>query len=436
MGRLAKLGMEIEKMFARLLDLGEEWRMVAVSFEETRKEFTMKVEETERLWKGESFRQGGPVRCYDHVEPRKWRHLNVFGCECVIECRLPRGQQADGAVYRVIPPWEGKNKHFTKEFEAFALALMREMPVSRAGDILGEWDKRMWAMLHMHVEAARVEISMEAVRVVGADEMSRSKGHHYVTVFADMEARKVLFATTGKDAATWERFRQDLEVHGGKAAAIEEISMDMSPAYIKGAAEQCPEATVVFDKFHVIFNANGAVNEVRKLERKNGAAETREQLKGSMWLFRKNPENWNERDWERYDRIDLESLRTGQAYSMRIALQNIYEKATGKIAARRRFKEWITWVRKAASRAKDALLMPMHRLTDMIESHLDGIVAHWERKTTNAYMEGLNSVFSAVKQKARGYRTERYLINMLYFVAGKLPIPMSTYNGKPLQISH
>ena len=428
--------MEIEKTFSRLLELGEEWRMVGVHFEEAQRMVLLKVEETSGLWPAESLRAGGPVNCYDHVEPMRWRHLNVFNCECVIECRLPRGKRADGTVYRVTPPWEGKNKHFTKEFEAFALALMREMPVNRAGEILGERDGRMWSMVHRHVEAARATVSMADVRAVGVDEMSRRKGHHYVSVFADMEKRKVLFATEGKDAETWQGFREDLEVHGGKAASIEEVSMDMSPAYIKGVREQCPQASVVFDKFHVVFNANEAVNRVRKLERKKGTDQNRQQLEGTLWLFRKNPENWNDHDWERYDRIDLESLRTGQAYSMRLTLQNIYEKATSKIAARRRFKIWITWIRKAASRAKDGLLMPMCRLADMVERHLDGIVAYWDRRTTNAYMEALSSVFSAVKRKARGYRTSFYLINMLYFVAGKLPIPMASYSAQPLQVSH
>ena len=428
--------MEIEKTFSRLLELGEEWRMVGVHFEEAQRMFLLKVEETSGLWPAESLRAGGPVNCYDHVEPMRWRHLNVFNCECVIECRLPRGKRVDGTVYRVTPPWEGKNKHFTKEFEAFALALMREMPVNRAGEILGERDGRMWSMVHRHVEAARATVSMADVRAVGVDEMSRRKGHHYVSVFADMEKRKVLFATEGKDAETWQVFRGDLEAHGGKAASIEEVSMDMSPAYIKGVREQCPQASVVFDKFHVVFNANEAVNRVRKLERKKGTDQNRQQLEGTLWLFRKNPENWNDHDWERYDRIDLESLRTGQAYSMRLTLQNIYEKATSKIAARRRFKTWITWIRKAASRAKDGLLMPMCRLADMVERHLDGIVAYWDRRTTNAYMEALSSVFSAVKRKARGYRTSFYLINMLYFVAGKLPIPMASYSAQPLQVSH
>ncbi len=40
--------------------------------------------------------------------------------------------------------------------------------------------------------------------------------------------------------------------------------------------------------------------------------------------------------------------------------------------------------------------------------------------TTNAFLEGLNSVFSAVKRKARGFRSTKNLITMLYFTAGHL----------------
>ncbi len=36
---------------------------------------------------------------------------------------------------------------------------------------------------------------------------------------------------------------------------------------------------------------------------------------------------------------------------------------------------------------------------------------------------GLNSLFSAVKPKPRGYRSVEYMTTMLYFVAGKLTLP-------------
>jgi transposase len=44
-------------------------------------------------------------------------------------------------------------------------------------------------------------------------------------------------------------------------------------------------------------------------------------------------------------------------------------------------------------------------------------------RLTTAFLEGLNSLFSATKRKARGYRSPVYQIAMLYFVAGKLEIP-------------
>ena len=65
----------------------------------------------------------------------------------------------------------------------------------------------------------------------------------------------------------------------------------------------------------------------------------------------------------------------------------------------------------------------MLKVAQMVETHLKGILAHWKCGVTNAFMEGLNSVFSATKRKARGYRSSVYLITMLYFVAGKLRLP-------------
>jgi transposase len=38
-------------------------------------------------------------------------------------------------------------------------------------------------------------------------------------------------------------------------------------------------------------------------------------------------------------------------------------------------------------------------------------------------MEGLNSVFSAVKRRARGFRSFEYLRTPFYLVAGKLRLP-------------
>jgi transposase len=185
----------------------------------------------------------------------QWRHLNVFNKGCVNVCALPRGRRGnDGKVYRVTLLWEGGSKHFTQEFEAFAVTLMREMPVKRACQILGESDTRMWRMPFVQVNAAYRRLSFDTVVWVGADEMNRRKGHNYLTVFADLVAKRVLFGTPGKDASVWEAVAAELLRHNGHPKAIHNVAIDRNAAYAKGVSDNLGNAQVVYDKFHVIQN--------------------------------------------------------------------------------------------------------------------------------------------------------------------------------------
>jgi hypothetical protein len=76
--------------------------------------------------------------------------------------------------------------------------------------------------------------------------------------------------------------------------------------------------------------------------------------------------------------------------------------------ARHRFESWCCWVRTEAKALTFGLLEPMRQAADMVERHLEGILAHWRRGLKTAFLEGLNSSFSEVKRKARGYRSTEY----------------------------
>ena len=75
----------------------------------------------------------------------------------------------------------------------------------------------------------------------------------------------------------------------------------------------------------------------------------------------------------------------------------------------------------------------MVKLAQMIERHLAGILAHWKWGVTNAFMEGLNSVLSVTKRKARGYRSTTHLIAVLYFAC--LSSNSSENSGEPKKLS-
>jgi transposase len=130
------------------------------------------------------------------------------------------------------------------------------------------------------VAAARVDEDWSGVSVVGMDETSVAKGHQYITLFVDIEQRKTLHIAEGKDAATVKAFAAELHAHGGKPDKITDVSCDMSSAFIKGVAENLPNAQVTFDKFHILKIINEAVDAVRREE-----AKTNPLLKGARYCL-------------------------------------------------------------------------------------------------------------------------------------------------------
>lgn len=413
-----------EKMFHELLGLGMNWEVVESRFDKPSGVVFLEVKEKAALW--ESLRcpkDGNRVSCYDHTEVLRWRHLNVFQHRCEITCRLPRGKCGQcGHIFRVRPPWEGLSSHFSREFESFALMLMREMPMAEVAALVGETDTRLWRMLFKHVEGAYAEADFSNVCWVGVDELNIRKGQNYVSVFADLVAKRVLFATEGRDRQVWARFAEAFQQHNGHPQSITQASMDMSQAYQAGVAEHCRNAQVVFDKFHIIAHANKAVDKVRKAELRTAQAQVWHQLKDTLWIWRKNPENLTEKENKRLAKLQTKNLITAKSYQMKLVLQDIYREPTAQ-RARHGFKVWCRWVRWAARHTTFNTLRAMVGVANMIETHLRGILAHWKSGLTNAFMEGLNSVFQATKRKARGYRTTQYLTAMLYFTAGKLRLP-------------
>ena len=134
-----------ERVFEQILALGEAWRVTTVDYLQAEGRVRIRVEETPALWAAQCCPHC--ARCnvagYDHAPERHWRHLNVCQLESQIACALPRGQCRDcQKVFTVPAPWEGRSRGFTQEFEAFALTLMREMPVQKVGEILGADDQR------------------------------------------------------------------------------------------------------------------------------------------------------------------------------------------------------------------------------------------------------------------------------------------------------
>jgi transposase len=163
------------------------------------------------------------------------------------------------------------------------LTFAAAMPVVKVAELTREHDTRIWRVLEHHVRAARDQEDFSAVTTVGMDETSARKDQDYVSIVADMVAKRVRFATEGRDAATVARFAADLAEHGGDPTSVTDTSSDMSTAFIRGIGEYLPNATMTFDRFHLAATLSEAIDAVRRTE-----VTTRPELKRTRWLWLKN----------------------------------------------------------------------------------------------------------------------------------------------------
>lgn len=355
----------------------------------------------------------GAASCpaYDS-ENKSWRHLNFFQHEAFLHARVPRIACEKCGVKQVAVPWARTDSGFTLLFEALIMAMVKAMPVAAVARMINEWDTRLWRVIHHYVDAARERADHCDVTRVAFDETAARRRHNYVTLFVDLLRRRVVYVADGKDAATVAAFATDLAAHGGDAAAVSEVGIDMSPAFIAGTAASLPNAAITFDKFHLVKLINEAVENVRRAEQKSRA-----ELRNSRYLWLKNPPNLSPRQRTHLDSLAGVNLKTARAYRIRLAFQDLYlQPAAGAEAF---LKKWYWW-------ATHSRLPPMIEAARTIKRHWHGVLRWFDTRIANGIMEAINSLVQAAKAKARGYRSTRNLKAIIYLIAGKLDLALPT----------
>ena len=275
-------------LFELALNISEPWFIKNIDFDESKKRLDIFID----FKKGSSFEYEdtdkdvkGKFKAYDTTN-KEWRHLNFFQYECYLHARTPRVKLPDGSVKQIKTPWEGKSNGFTLLFEALILQLLSNMTVLKVSKLINVSDDKLWRMLEKYIGFALNDRDLKDIKTIGIDETSNKRGHNYITLFVDLKEKKTIFITEGKDSNTIKDFKEDLEDHNGNIENIENVSCDMSPAFIKGVKENMPNAKITFDKFHIMKIINKAVDTVRRQEVKLESI-----LKDARYSVLKNREN-------------------------------------------------------------------------------------------------------------------------------------------------
>ena len=300
------------------------------------------------------------------------------------------------------------NSGFTLLFEAYSMLLIEnEMPVAKVARTVKVTDHRIWRIFDYWLEKAKSKDDLSDVSSIGIDETSIKKGHKYVTVFADMEQRRVVDVQEGKDAKTINGFVKQLELKGGNRNKISQISIDMSRAFIAGTEEVFPNGQITFDKFHIVQHLNNAMNTVRKQERVGN-----DLLKGHKYTFLKSNKTLSDKKRSQLENITKLYPTLCEAYRLKEIFLDIFKMADindAKVC----LELW-------CDSAVESNIEPFVRFVDLVKSHWNGITNYFNSKLTNGILEGINSKIQLAKRRARGYRNINNFINMIFFTCGKL----------------
>jgi transposase len=424
MGRSLQEGPTMhDRLFEVALGITPPWSVTGVQFDAPSKVLSVGIDFTAGSHFGVAGMPGEhPV--HDTVIKR-YRHLNFFQHECVLEVRTPRVKLPDGAVRLVTPPFAGKLGGFTLLFEALVLMLARQMPFAAVARISGISAHQVMAICKRYVELALACADFSSVTALAIDETSRARGHDYVTLAADADTHRVLAVTPGRDAKTLATIAAELIAHGCPVEQIGSVSIDMSPAFIKGCGDWLPNACITFDKFHVVGHANAAVDKMRRIEQRQDAAH-KATLKGMRWSLLKDRAKLAPRAAADLDALiaRMTTLRTARAWAYKEQLREILQRKQIHVV-RTMLLRWCSCVMRSK-------VEPMKDVAGLVRRHLEGIVAWAQTRMTNGFLEALNGLFQAAKRRARGFQRFDTIKTVIFLIAGRLNFQtINPHAGQP-----
>lgn len=245
-------------------------------------------------------------------------------------------------------------------------------------------------------------IDLNGLSILAMDEFAIQKGHRYATVVIDPRCKKVLWVGRGRSRKAIHPFFELLGKE--RCLKIEAVAMDMNSSFEHEVWENCPNAEIVYDFFHVVAKyGREVVDRVRvdEANRLRSDKVARKIVKGSRWLLLKNRDNIEkEEDRVRLDELLAANKSIATAYVMKDDLKQLWS-FTSVAEAWAFWKQWY-------GRALESAIPPLIKFAKRLEGYINGIVSHARWPIHTSVLEGINNKIKVLKRMAYGYRDDEF----------------------------
>jgi transposase len=174
------------------------------------------------------------------------------------------------------------------------------------------------------------------------------------------------------------------------AATIHTACIDLYDSYLQAVREVLPHVRIVIDRFHLAQKYRDTADSVRKQELKRLKHELPkteyQQLKGSLWAFRKNQADLTSEEQERLARLFAYSPELEAAHLLREELTAILEQATSLTQGQEQIRAWQERVRHSGLSCFDDFQNTLDR---------------WWIEITNYFVNRNSSGFRRIEQQTQ-----------------------------------
>jgi transposase len=354
------------------------------------------------------------LKIKDH-RVKRWRHLDVGGVRCQVECRLRRLYCPGCGDLPEMVEWARGGARYTRDFDDLVAWLAQQMNQTQITRLMRIGWETVGNVVARVVAEKLPSGRLNGLELIGVDEVSYGADHRFLTSVVNHESGAIVWATEGRNAASLQAFFDQLTDE--QKASIRAVSIDMSAGYEKAIRGSIPDAEIAFDPFHVVKLGGEAADKVREEYNAHGRSSTGEGkwIKGARYSLLKDPANQTPKQLLKLAEVVLTNKRMYRALLLYGELRYIYKLPYAEAVVR--LDAWLAW----ASRSR---LKPFVKLARTIRKHKQGVLAALKLGISNGRLEAMNSKVRLLSHRAYGFHSANALIAMIYLCCAGIQIAL------------
>jgi transposase len=359
-----------------------------------------------------------PGPTYDHLKVRRFEFVPLWGLAVLLLYCMRRIDCRTCGVKVEQVPW-GNGKHqLTTAYLLFLAHWARKLSWKETAlSFRTSWEK-VFQAVETVVQWGLANRTLGPIVAIGVDEVAYGKGHKYLTLVYQIEARCTRLLWVGKERKV-ETFEQFFDMIGPVLSGkIEFVCSDMWKPYLRVIRERCSNALNILDRFHIVQKLNTALDEVRASEARKLLQDGFEPvLKKTRWFVLKHKKNLNGNQRIKLTDLLRYNLKTVRAYLLKEQFQQFWEYDSPTWAGKF-LDQWIKDVMRSR-------IDPIKKVAKTLRNHHELILNYFRAKKqfSSGVVEGLNNKVKVTMRKSYGFRTFKATEIALYHVLGKLPEP-------------